>query len=243
MSEDIGEMDGIFHLGIYSSSPMYREDPSLVGKAVNDFLNMLKIAGEKNIKMVWASSSSIYNGNPTPWKEDMPIYVKDYYTEARYCMERLAKLHYDWHGTKTIGIRFFSVYGPKEEAKEKYANLVSQFLWCMKKGKSPVLYGDGTQKRDFIHVKDITRGLLLALDSRIEYDILNLGTGKSYSLNKLVEIINEIQDTEITPAYVENTIKGYIFETLADASKSKKVLNFKATINLKEGIKKLVHAI
>lgn len=222
---------------------MYREDPSLVGKAVNDFLNMLKIAGEKNIKMVWASSSSIYNGNPTPWKEDMPIYVKDYYTEARYCMERLAKLHYDWHGTKTIGIRFFSVYGPKEEAKEKYANLVSQFLWCMKKGKSPVLYGDGTQKRDFIHVKDITRGLLLALDSRIEYDILNLGTGKSYSLNKLVEIINEIQDTEITPAYVENTIKGYIFETLADASKSKKVLNFKATINLKEGIKKLVHAI
>ena len=86
----------------------------------------------------------------------MPIYVKDYYTEARYCMERLAKFHYDWYGTETIGMRFFSVYGPREEAKGKYANLVSQFLWCMKEGKSPVLYGDGTQKRDFIHVDDIT---------------------------------------------------------------------------------------
>jgi len=238
-SKDIGEIDGIFHLGIYSSSPMYREDPSLVGKAVNDFLNMLKLTREKNVKMVWASTSSIYNGNPTPWRENMPIYVKDYYTEARYCMERLAKLHYDWYGTETIGMRFFSVYGPKEEAKGKYANLVSQFLWSMKEGKSPVVYGNGTQKRDFTHVDDITRGLLLAMNSKIKYDILNLGTGKSYSLNELIEIINEILNTEITPIYVENTIKGYVFETLADTSKSKKLLNFKATINLKEGIKKL----
>jgi len=236
----IEDIDGIFHLGIYSSSPMYKENPILVGNAVNDFLNMLKIAGDTNVKMVWASSSSIYNGNPTPWKEDMPIHVKDYYTEARYCMERLAKLHYDWYGTKTLGIRFFSVYGKKEEAKGKYANLVSQFLWRMTEGKSPALYGNGTQRRDFIHVDDVTRGLLLALDSNIEYDILNLGTGKSYSLNELVEIINEIQETEITPTYVENTIKGYIFETLADISKSKRLLNFKATIGLKEGIKKLL---
>ncbi|MEA1993514.1 MAG: NAD-dependent epimerase/dehydratase family protein, partial [Euryarchaeota archaeon] len=135
---EIGAIDGIFHLGIYSSSPMYREDPSLLGKAVNEFLNMLKMAGKKDVKMVWASTSSIYNGNSTPWREDMPIHVKDYYTEARYAMERLADLHYDWYGTKTIGMRFFSVYGPKEDAKGEYANLVSQFLWRMKEGKSPV---------------------------------------------------------------------------------------------------------
>jgi len=91
----------------------------------------------------------------------------------------------------------------------------------MKEGKSPVVYGNGTQKRDFTHVDDITRGLLLAMNSKIKYDILNLGIGKSYSLNELIEIINEIQDTEITPTYVENTIKRYIFETLADTLKTK----------------------
>lgn len=239
----IEDIDGIFHLGIYSSSPMYRVDPSLVGKTVNDFLNMLRLAGEKNVKVVWASTSSIYNGNPPPWKEDMPIYVKDYYTEARYCMERLASLHHEWYGTETIGMRFFSVYGKKEEAKGKYANLVSQFLWQMKEGKSPALYGDGTQRRDLIYVNDVTRGILSAFNSKINHDIFNVGTGKSYSLNELVEIINEVLGTEIRPAYVENPIKGYIHETLADTSKAKKLLKFEATIGLKEGIKKLIYGI
>ncbi len=237
--EDL-EVDGIFHLGIYSSSPMYREDPSLVGKAVNDFLVMLQLARDLGVRMVWASTSSIYNGNPTPWREDMPIYVKDYYTEARYCMERLARLHYEWHGTETVGLRLFSVYGPKEKLKGKYANLVSQFLWCMKEGKSPVLYGDGTQKRDFIYVDDVTRGFLQAFDSKIECDVFNVGTGMSYSLNEVVKIINGMLKTKISPCYVEKTMKGYIYETLADTSKSRKEFGFSASVTLREGIEKLL---
>ena len=131
--EDIGEIDGIFHIGIYSSSPMYKEDRSLVGKAINDFLNILELARRENCKLVFASSSSIYNGNPVPWREDMDIKVTDFYTEARYAMERLADLYHQLHGVESIGLRFFSVYGPKERYKGKYANLVSQFLWAMKK--------------------------------------------------------------------------------------------------------------
>lgn len=239
-SEEVDEIDGIFHMGIYSSSPMYWEDPSLVGEAVNDFLHMLDLAREKNVKMVWASSSSIYNGNPTPWREDMPIYVKDYYTEARYSMERLAKLHYDWHGTETIALRFFSVYGPKEKAKGRYANLVSQFLWKMQEGDTPVIYGDGTQTRDFTYVDDVTEAILAAFNAEIEHDIFNVGTGECYSLNKLVEILNEILETDITPKYVENPIKGYVQETLTDTTKAKKELGFEASIGLREGIGKLV---
>jgi UDP-glucose 4-epimerase len=239
-SDAVGEIDGIFHIGIYSSSPMYREDPSLVGKAVNDFLQMLTLAKEQHVPMVWASSSSIYNGNPTPWKEDMPIRVKDYYTEARYAMERLADLHYDWHGTKTIGLRFFSVYGPKEEAKERYANLISQFLWSMQKGESPVIYGDGSQTRDFIHVADVTDCLLAAFTSERDHDIFNVGTGKAYDLNELSEIFNDVLSTEIPPTYVENPIKGYVQETLADTTKTRKELGFVASIELKEGIQKLI---
>lgn len=237
---EIGDIDGIFHLGIYSSSPMYRENPFLVGKAVNDFLHMLSLAHELDVKMVWASTSSIYNGNPTPWREDMPIFVKDYYAEARYYMERLAALHHQWYSTKSIGLRLFSVYGPKEKPKGEYANLASQFLWWMQKGESPVLYGDGKQRRDFIYVDDVLEGFLLAFNSRIGYDIVNLGTGVSYSLNELVDTINDILKTDIPPVYTENVIKGYIHETLADTTKAKDVLGFESSVSLEEGIQLLV---
>lgn len=237
--EDIGEIDGVFHLGIYSSSPMYRENPSLVGRSIDDFLNMLELTGDFGVKMVWASTSSIYNGNPTPWKENMKIHVKDYYTEARYSMERLATLHHNWYGTKTLGMRLFSVYGPREECKGKYANVISQFMWGMKDGESPIVYGDGSQRRDFIYVDDITRGLVLALESKIEHGIFNLGTGKSCNLNELVAMINNILQTAIEPSYVENPIEGFIHDTLADISKSKEILGFEAHIDLEEGIRSL----
>lgn len=237
---EISDIEGIFHLGIYSSSPMYKETPSFVGEAVNDFLHMLTIANQLHVKMVWASTSSLYNGNPTPWREDMPIFVKDYYAEARYYMERLAALHYEWYNTKSIGLRLFSVYGPKEKSKGEYANLVSQFLWWMQKGESPVLYGDGEQRRDFIYVDDVLNGFLLAFNRRIDHDIINVGTGVSYSLNELVDILNDILKTDIPPVYTENIIKGYVHETLADTTKAKEVFGIEPMTSLKEGIHFLV---
>ena len=239
--DELPHIDGIFHLGIYSSSPMYRKTPSLVGKSVNDFLNMLHIAETFNVKMVWASTSSIYNGNPTPWREDMPIHVKDYYSEARYTMERLSTLHYDWYRTQTVGMRLFSVYGPKEKMKGPYANLISQFLWWMSTGEPPLIYGDGTQRRDFTYVDDVVTGFLSAFESKIEHDIINIGTGASYSLRELVTIINSVLKTEITPSYTENPIKGYIHETLADTSKAQELLGFKASLSLEKGIRTLVN--
>ena len=239
-SKDVEGIDGIFHMGIYSSSPMYKENYSLVGNVVNEFINVMTLASEIDAKIVWASTSSIYNGNPTPWKEDMPAYVMDYYGEARYYLERLAKLHYDWYGTRSVAMRFFSVYGPNERSKKQYANLVSQFLWDMKEGLSPILYGDGTQRRDFIFVKDIINGLELAMNSKIENDVFNLGTGKTTSLLELVDILNNKLSRDIKPEFVENTIKGYVPETQADTNKAKEVLNFESKISLENGIQYLI---
>ena len=238
-SEDIGEIDGIFHIGIYSSSPMYKEDRSLVGKAINDFLNILELARRENCKLVFASSSSIYNGNPVPWREDMDIKVTDFYTEARYAMERLADLYHQLHGVEWIGLRFFSVYGPKERYKGKYANLVSQFLWAMKRNETPVIYGDGEQRRDFIYVKDVVNACVLAMNSD-KIGIFNVGTGKDYSLNELIDILNDALGKDIEPKYVENPIKNYVQNTKADTEKAKKELGFEYKYSLKEGIEKLL---
>ena len=239
--QEIKDIDGIFHLGIYSSSPMYKDNPFLVGGAINDFLNMLNLSQRLNVKIVWASSSSIYNGNSVPWNEDMNIFVKDYYTEARYAMERLASLHYDWYENMSIGLRFFSVYGPNERLKRKYANLVSQFLWDMKDGKSPIIYGDGEQRRDFIYVDDVVNGTLKAFNSNVKHGIYNIGTGISYSLNEVIKIINNILDISITPKYLDNPIKGYVKDTWADTSKSRKELGFEAKVEIKKGINFLLN--
>jgi len=236
ISSHIPEVDTIFHLGIPSSSPMYRSNPRLVGEAINDAIDIFECAKVKGCKVVYASSSSIYNGNEPPYREDMPILVTDYYTECRYAIERLAQLYNTLHGTKSVGLRFFSVYGPKEDYKGTYANIVSQFLWAIQKDERPLIYGDGNQTRDFIYVSDIVEALILAMEKDFECEIFNAGTGVAHSFNQIIEIINKKLGKNVKPIYKPNPIKNYVQQTLADTSKAEKKLRFKAKISLEKGI-------
>jgi len=240
LDELVPEAEVIFHLGIPSSSPMYKKNPKLVGKAINDAIEVLEYAKKIGCKVVYASSSSIYNGNPVPYREDMPVYVTDYYTECRYAIERLAKLYHSLFGVKSVGLRFFSVYGPKEEFKKQYANIVSQFLWAMRRDEQPVIFGDGTQTRDFTHVYDVVDALLLAWKKDFECEIFNVGTGVAHSFNEVVEILNRILGKNIKPIYRPNPIKNYVYHTLADTTKAEKVLGFKAKISLEEGLRSIL---
>ena len=238
--DGLDNLDGIYHYGIPSTTKLYRDNRLLVGEAINEFTKVLELAKRENCKLIYASSSSVYNGNKPPFKEDMPVLIKDFYTEARYLMERMAKLYYDFYKVKSIGFRFFSVYGPREEAKKTFANLVSQFIWDIKAKKSPLLYGDGSQTRDFTYVDDINNGFKLGMKSNIECDIFNLGTGRCYSLNELVDTLNEILGADIKPIYQENPLQNYVQETLADTSKAKEKLGFEAKVSLREGIDKIL---
>lgn len=237
---DLQDLSGIYHFGSPSTTGLYRDNHLLVGETANEFIQILELAKRENCKLIYASSSSVYNGNTPPFKEDMPVPVKDFYTEARYSMERMAQLYNDFYGVKSVGFRFFSVYGPREEAKKHFANLVSQFLWDMQVGKSPLIYGDGRQTRDFTFVDDINRGFYLGMNSALQCEIINLGTGNFYSLNELVGILNRLLGVNIKPQYKENPIKNYVYETQADTSKAKQLLGFEAKTSLEEGIKKLL---
>ena len=240
---DLGGLDlqpeKIYHLGIPSSSPMYKANPLLVGEAINGFISVLELARQRGSRLVYASSSSLYSGLLPPHREDMTILVSDYYTEARLAMERMAELYHRLYAVPSVGMRFFSVYGPREESKKQYANMVSQFLWQMRRGEEPVIYGDGGQTRDFTHVEDVVRALRLAMASDYQ-GVLNVGTGRACSFNDVIGMINAQLGTDIKQKYIENPIKNYVRDTLADTGKCREVLGFEARISLEEGIRRLV---
>jgi UDP-glucose 4-epimerase len=239
---DIHGIDVIYHLGIPSSSPMYKEKPMLVGNAINGAISIFEFAKRENVKkIIYASSSSLYNGLEAPHKENMMINVTDYYTEARLAIERIAKLYNNLHGIKSVGLRFFSVYGPHEEAKGKYANIITQFLWKMQKGESPEIYGNGLQSRDFIFVKDVVQACTLMLkDDFINYEILNVGTGRSYSFNAIVSMINYKLETNIEPKYIQMPMLNYVDKTQADLTKIKK-FGYEPRYSLSQGIDELIN--
>ncbi|MFN3909911.1 MAG: NAD-dependent epimerase/dehydratase family protein [Candidatus Anstonellaceae archaeon] len=237
----IKDIQAIFHNGIYSSSPMYKENPRLVSKALDEFIAILEYCRKKDVKLIFASTSSLYNGVEPPHKEDAILKPTDFYSEVRIAMERIARLYSDIYGLNVIALRYFSVYGPKEKSKGKYANLVSQFLWAMLENKQPLIYGDGKQTRDFVYVDDIIKANVCALNSKIKFGIYNVGTGRAYSLNQLVEILNKKLNKNIKPIYLENKIKNYVQHTLADITKAKNELGFEASISLEEGIGKLIN--
>ncbi len=234
------DFDGIFHLGKPSSTPMYKENREKINESVNGTVSVLEMAKEMNAKLVTASSSSLYNGLEPPHKESMIIQPTDFYTEARLIEERLAKVYEDLYGIKWNAMRFFSVYGPREEYKKNFANLISQFIWSFNRNERPVIYGDGSQKRDFIFIDDVVNALILAMKSN-HNGIFNVGTGKSYSLNDVIKILKNKMGKDIEPRYIENPVKNYVMVTLADTSKSKKYLNFEAKMNIENGIENTIN--
>jgi len=236
----IEPIDGIFHVGIFSSSPMYKKKRELIYKAIEDWIKILEFATKNKIKVVLTSSSSIYNGNPVPWREDMQIIPTDFYTEARYAMERIAKVYNEFYGTKVVILRLFSVYGEREEFKGEYANLVTQFILAALKRETIKVFGDGTQTRDFIYVQDVVEAFIKAMNSNIDFDIFNVGKGKNYSLNEVIAMISRILDVEMKIKYTENPIKNYVWHTLADTTKAEEKLGFKAKVDLEEGIRKII---
>jgi len=229
--EDLDDLDGIFHLGMPSTSPLYKDNPvDNTTAMVKISMQVLELARSNNCPLVYASSSSLYNGHNTPHQEWMKPHIKDYYTEQRHWLERMAQFYSDRFGIGAVGLRFFSAYGPRDENKGLYANVITQFALDMMDGKEPVIYGDGEQSRDFVHVLDVAKACMIAMEyaeSKGKHDVS-------------VRIINRTLGTKIKPKYVENQIHNYVFDTLASTEKADKLMGFKANITFERGLKEHV---
>ncbi len=231
--------DLIFHEGIYSSTPMYREDRTLMAKAIADFVAICEYCVKNKSKLIFASSSSIYNGQKPPHREDMVPMAKDFYTEARYPMERMAAVYREMLGLDYVGLRYFSVYGDGEESKGRYANMVSQMIWKGISGKMLKIYGDGSQRRDVVNVADVVEANILCSKKDIS-GVFNIGNGKSYTSNELIEKVGSALGKRINVEYIDNPLKNYVDIVEADTTRMKNVLGFTPSVKLETGIKNCV---
>ena len=236
------EVDVVYHLAALSSYAMHEESPREgVRVNVEGFVNVVDQARADGCEtVVYASTSSIYGDQTEPSPESMDVTVNTGYEASKLARERYAEYFANHYGMSMAGMRFFSVYqgyAGSEEHKGEYANVIAQFADDVAHGRSPVLYGDGTQTRDFTHVDDIVRGLELAGEEKLN-GIYNLGTGQRYDFNTLVGMINDELGTDVSPEYVENPIPEdvYVHDTCSDSTRMRTATGWKPRISLEEGI-------
>ncbi|WP_330631699.1 NAD-dependent epimerase/dehydratase family protein [Halocatena halophila] len=236
------DVDVLFHLAALSSRNMHEDNPQLgVRVNVEGFVNTVEQVRADCDTVVYASTSSIYGSRTEPSPEDMEIASQTGYEASKLARERYAEYYSNHYGMTMAGLRFFSVYqgyGGAEEHKGEYANTVAQFADELASGRPPELFGDGSQTRDFTHVDDIVRGLEAAADHHLD-GIYNLGTGKSYDFNTVVEMLNEELGTNIEPEYIETPFDDYVHDTLADSSKMKEATGWEPQIDFEEGIERV----
>ncbi|MFB6191331.1 MAG: NAD-dependent epimerase/dehydratase family protein [Candidatus Nanohaloarchaea archaeon] len=236
--------DTVFHQAARSSSPMHQENPAKGARVnVEGFVNTAEAAIEAGAeKIVYASTSSMYGSVEPPHSEDSGEVPTNLYTSSKMARERYAQAYSYNDRIETTGLRYFSVYGPHERSKDRYANIVTQFLWKMQQGERPVIWGDGSQTRDFTFVEDVVKANMLAAGRSDELDgqYFNVGTGRDVSFSKVVEKLNDVLGTDIEPEHVENPRDNYVQATQADLSRSREVLGYEPEHSFEEGLRKTV---
>lgn len=214
--------DYVLHQAALPSVPRSIKDPVKSNQAnINGTLNVLEAARNSDInKVVIASSSSVYGDTPKlPKVEIMPINPKSPYAVTKATCEMYCKVFKEIYGLQTVALRYFNVFGPRQDPNSQYAAVIPKFVTAINNGESPTVYGDGTQSRDFTFVKNVVSANIKACESK-ETGVFNIACGRRIILNDLISMINEIFGKNIEPKYVDSR-PGDIKHSLADINAAK----------------------
>ena len=237
--EDIlKNVDGIFHeAALASVQDSFRIPDEFFDVNVNGTENIFKIAKKLGIKVVYASSSSVY-GNPIsiPIKENDDKNPFNPYAKTKLEDDKLAE-KYTKNGLKVIGLRYFNVFGPRQS--KEYAGVIRLFLERIQQGLSPLINGDGLQVRDFVYVDDVVNANILSMESDIDSEFFNIGTNSAISVLDLANIIIKFSGLKLKPIH-RTAVPGDVKATQADITKAKMMLKWKPTTSLKDWLKSAV---
>ncbi|MCQ1537734.1 SDR family oxidoreductase [Methanocalculus taiwanensis] len=237
MQEITRGVDGIFHQAAIPSVPRSVKDPLTTNEAnITGTLVLLHAAKENGVrKVVTASSSSVYGDTPTlPKEEGMSPNPLSPYAVSKLADEYYGKVFYELYGIQTVFLRYFNVFGPRQDPSSEYAAVIPKFITRLLEGKPPIIYGDGGQTRDFTFIKDVIQANVKAMESEAT-GIYNIACGKRISLNELAEILMKIIGTHAKPTY-EPIREGDIRDSLADISRAKTAFEYEPAYTLEEGL-------
>ncbi|AKB13434.1 UDP-glucose 4-epimerase [Methanosarcina thermophila] len=235
----VSGIDYVFHEAALVSVPLSCERPAEAFR-INTLgtLNVLKACVKANVnKFVTASSAAVYGNNPVlPKREDMYPEPASPYAISKLDGEYLARMFYENHGLRTTCLRYFNVYGPRQDPRSPYAAVIPIFLDRAKAGKDLIIYGDGLQSRDFVHVKDVVRANVAALEHG-DGQVFNVAMGKSVTILELAENIIKLTGSSSKIVHAAPRA-GDVKDSRADVSKISSW--WKGEIELQDGLKSLI---
>ncbi len=241
LKEVFKNVDYVFHQAAIPSVPRSVKDPILSNHAnVNGTLNVLVAAHYNNVKkVVYASSSSVYGDTPTlPKKEEMTPCPLSPYAVSKLAGEYYCKVFTGVYTLKTVALRYFNVYGPKQDPDGEYAAVIPKFIMKILDDKSPVVFGDGKQTRDFSFIDDVVQANILAAEGTA-CGVFNIAGGERITINALAGLIMKIADKKIDIEY-KDPRTGDIKHSLADISKAKNGFNYKPNFDIEKGLEETV---
>ena len=235
------DVELVFHEAAIPSVPRSVESPVETHEAsVNATFAILLAARDRGVRrVIYAASSSAYGNQPElPKREDMMPAPLSPYAVAKLVGEYYCKVFTHVYGLETVSLRYFNVFGPRQDPSSQYSGVISRFMSALLGGSQPVIYGDGEQSRDFTYVSNVVEANLLAAEStRAVGSVMNIANGERVSLNQLLEIMKSVTGNADVKAQYLPERAGDVRDSLADLTQARELLGYEPQIDLKEGLR------
>jgi UDP-glucose 4-epimerase len=232
------KQDFVFHLAAVASVPYSILHP-LEAHEINTTgtLKVLLAARDAKVRrVVYSSSAAVYGDEPTlPKTEDSILKPMTPYALTKLAGEQYTLMFHKLYGMETVALRYFNVFGPRQDPASPYSGVITKFVSALRSGKQPVIFGDGMQTRDFVFVSDVVQANLKAMTAPAAGRVFNIATGVQVSIKEMLVHLNEILKTKVQPKY-EARQPGDILHSVADISEAKKALHFSPEVMFHEGL-------
>jgi nucleoside-diphosphate-sugar epimerase len=229
----------VFHQAALASVPRSIAQPvASLETNINGTQNVLLAARDAGVRrVVYASSSSVYGNTPIlPKHEEMPTQPMSPYAVQKLAGELLCRVFTPVYGLETVALRYFNVFGPRQDPASEYAAVIPRFLTALLEKRRPIVFGDGEQTRDFTYIENVVQANLLASTSTDAVgEAMNIGCGEQISLNSILRIAGDLLATHIEAEY-RDPRAGDVRDSLADIGKAQRLLGYTPGINFREGL-------
>lgn len=234
-------IDGVIHLAALWLLQCYDYPRAAFDVNIRGTFNVLEACRDNKIKRhVYSSSASVYgDAVEIPMTENHPFNNRTFYGATKIAGEQMCRAFYERYGLPYVGLRYMNVYGPRQDYKGAYITVIMKILDRLDAGLPPIIYGDGSQSYDFIYVEDAARANIDALKSDIDDEFYNVGAGKKTSVKEICELLLKITGSDQKIEY-KSEGKTFVTNRVGSTKKAKKDLGFRAKVELREGLEKLI---